>query len=64
VAWLITSIGNLLKKQNFEWFMPEISENFNKGFYESLNTPVLPRNILRHFQTNPTSQDIEKDCIL
>jgi hypothetical protein len=63
-TWLITSIGNFLKKQDFDWFMPEFSDNFNKGFYENLNTLVLPRNILMHFQTNPSNQDIEKDCIL
>jgi hypothetical protein len=61
-TWLITSIGNFLKQQNLEWFMPEISQNFNKGFYESLNSLVLPRNILMHFQSNPTNQDIERDC--
>jgi len=63
-TWLITSLGNLSKKQDFEWFMPEISQNFSKGFYENLNTLVLPRNIFAHFQNNPTSQDIERDCIL
>ncbi|MCX6269178.1 MAG: hypothetical protein NTW16_17795 [Bacteroidetes bacterium] len=63
-TWLITSIGNFLKQQNFEWFIPEISENFNKGFYENLNSLVLPRNILMHFQSNPTDQDIERDCIV
>ncbi len=63
-TWLITSIGNFLKQQDFEWFMPEISENFNKGFYENLNSLVLPRNIHMHFQSNPTDQDIERDCIV
>jgi len=62
-TWLIRSIGNLFAENNLEWFMPELKENFDKTFYNSLDFWVPERNEIGHYQINLTQEDIEKRCV-
>ncbi|MCU0462203.1 MAG: hypothetical protein MUF36_09355 [Bacteroidales bacterium] len=62
-AWLIRGIGNIFEEQKTEWFMPEMSENFNGKFYNALDFWIPERNEIGHYQINLTQEDIEKRCV-
>lgn len=62
-AWLIRAVGNLYQDLKLEWFMPEISENFDKKFYAALDFWVPERNEIGHYQINLTQEEIEKRCV-
>jgi hypothetical protein len=62
-SWLIRSIGNLYQESKIEWFMPEMSENFNKKFFQALDFWVPERNEIGHYQINLTQEEIEKRCV-
>jgi len=62
-TWMIRAIGNLYHDTKQEWFMPEISENFDKKFYAALDFWVPERNEIGHYQINLTLEEIEKRCV-
>ncbi len=62
-TWLIRAVGNLYQDTKQEWFMPEISENFDKKFYAALDFWVPERNEIGHYQINLTQEEIEKRCV-
>lgn len=62
-TWLIRAIGTLMPEKNIPWFMPEMSENFDKKFYAALDFWVPERNEIGHFQINLTNEEIEKRCV-
>jgi hypothetical protein len=62
-SWLIRSIGNLYQQNKLQWFMPEMSENFDNKFYASLDFWVPERNEIGHYQINLTQEEIERRCI-
>jgi hypothetical protein len=62
-TWMIRAMGNLFQDQKIEWFMPEISECFDKKFYNALDFWVPERNEIGHYQINLTAEDIEKRCV-
>lgn len=62
--WLIKSLGNILKKQNIPWFMPEITTGMNEKFHQTLDFFVQQRNEHAHFQSNPSKSDVEMKCVL
>jgi len=62
-TWLIRALGNLYKEQNLEWFMHELSDNFDKKFYNDLDFWVPERNEIGHYQINLTQEEIEKRCV-
>ncbi|KPK86743.1 MAG: hypothetical protein AMS27_04385 [Bacteroides sp. SM23_62_1] len=62
-TWMIRAVGNLYQDAKQEWFMPEISENFDKKFYAALDFWVPERNEIGHYQINLTQEEIEKRCV-
>lgn len=62
-SWLIRSVGNIFQYQNIEWFMPEMSENFDKKFYAALDFWVPERNEIGHYQINLNLEEVEKRCV-
>jgi hypothetical protein len=62
-TWLTRAIGNLYQDIKQEWFIPEISENFDKKFYAALDFWVPERNEIGHYQINLTQEEIEKRCV-
>ena len=62
-SWLIRTIGKLYDESDCGWFMEEMSENFNKKFYASLDFWVPERNEIGHYQINLTQREIEKRCV-
>jgi hypothetical protein len=62
-TWLIRAIGTYIQEKNIPWFMPEMTENFDKKFYAALDFWVPERNEIGHFQINLTNEEIEKRCV-
>jgi hypothetical protein len=62
-TWLIRGIGNLMAEMKHEWFMPEMTENFDRKFYAALDFWVPERNEIGHYQINLTIEDIERRCV-
>ena len=62
-AWLIRAIGTYYKEKIVPWFLPEMSENFDKKFFAALDFWVPERNEIGHYQINLTNQEIEKRCV-
>jgi len=62
-TWLIRAIGTLMQEKGIHWFMPEMSENFDKKFYAALDFWVPERNEIGHYQINLTTEEIEKRCV-
>lgn len=62
-TWLIRAIGTLMQEKGIQWFMPEMSENFDKKFYAALDFWVPERNEIGHYQINLTTEEIEKRCV-
>lgn len=62
-TWIIRAIGNIFADQKIDWFIPEISENFDNKFYNALDFWVPERNEIGHYQINLTQEDIEKRCV-
>jgi len=62
-TWLIRAIGNLMQEKGVQWFMPEVSESFDKKFYAALDFWVPERNEIGHYQINLTNEEIEKRCV-
>jgi len=62
-TWIIRAICSLYRENNQEWFIPEISENFDKKFYAALDFWVPERNEIGHYQINLTQEEIEKRCV-
>jgi hypothetical protein len=62
-SWMIRSIGNIFQDQKVEWFMPEMSDCFDRKFYGALDFWVPERNEIGHYQINLTQEEIEKRCV-
>ena len=62
-SWLIRTIGNLYREAGSDWFMPEMSENFDKKFFALLDFWIPERNEIGHYQINLTQREIEKRCV-
>ena len=62
-SWMIRAIGNIIREQNVEWFIPEMSVSFDNKFYGALDFWVPERNEIGHYQINLTQEDIEKRCV-
>lgn len=62
-AWLIRAIGSIIQENGITWFMPEMSENFDRKFYAALDFWVPERNEIGHYQINLTNEEIEKRCV-
>jgi hypothetical protein len=62
-TWLIRAVGNYVQEKGIQWFMPEMSENFDKKFYAALDFWVPERNEIGHYQINLTNEEIEKRCV-
>ncbi len=62
-TWLIRAMGSLVKEKSVEWFLPEMSQNFDNKFYAALDFWVPERNEVGHYQINLTQEDIEKRCV-
>lgn len=62
-TWLVRAIGTLVQDNSVTWFMPEMSENFDKKFYAALDFWVPERNEIGHYQINLTNEEIEKRCV-
>ncbi|MFH0841934.1 MAG: hypothetical protein V1903_04855 [Bacteroidota bacterium] len=62
-TWLIRAIGTFMQEKGIPWFMPEMSENFDKKFYAALDFWVPERNEIGHYQINLTNEEIEKRCV-
>lgn len=62
-SWMIRAIGKMFADQKVEWFMPEMSENLDNKFYNSLDFWVPERNEIGHYQINLTQEEIEKRCV-
>lgn len=62
-SWIIRSVGNIYNSQSAEWFIPEMKDNFDKNFYNSLDFWIPERNEIGHYQINLTAEDIEKRCV-
>ena len=62
-AWLIRMVGKIYEEQKVEWFLPEITNEFDNKFYASLDFWVPERNEIGHYQINLTQEDIEKRCV-
>jgi hypothetical protein len=62
-SWMIRAIGNIFQEKKIEWFMPEMSENFDNKFYNALDFWIPERNEIGHYQINLTQEDIEKRCV-
>jgi hypothetical protein len=62
-TWMIRAIGSLMQERSAIWFMPEMSENFDKKFYAALDFWVPERNEIGHYQINLTNEDIERRCV-
>jgi hypothetical protein len=62
-TWLIRAIGTFMQDKSIPWFMPEMTENFDRKFYAALDFWVPERNEIGHFQINLTNEEIEKRCV-
>lgn len=62
-TWLIRAIGTFMQEKSIPWYMPEMSENFDKKFYAALDFWVPERNEIGHYQINLTNEEIEKRCV-
>lgn len=62
-SWMIRAIGKMFADQKVEWFMPEMSQNLDNKFYNSLDFWVPERNEIGHYQINLTQEEIEKRCV-
>lgn len=62
-AWLIRAIGTFMQEKGIRLFISEMSENFDRKFYNALDFWVPERNEIGHYQINLTNEDIEKRCV-
>ncbi len=62
-TWLIRAMGSLVKDKCVEWFLPEMSENFDNKFYAALDFWVPERNEVGHYQINLNQEEIERRCV-
>ena len=62
-TWMLRSMCNMYNDNNMNWFMPEISENFDKKFLNALDFWVPERNEIGHYQINLSQEEIEKRCV-
>ena len=62
-AWLIRTVGNLIKENRVTWFLTEMGENFDGYFYGALDFWVPERNEVGHYQINLTQEEIERRCV-
>jgi hypothetical protein len=62
-TWLIRTIGNMIRDQKTEWFVPEIAETFDDKLYNALDFWVPERNEIGHYQINLTQEEIERRCV-
>jgi hypothetical protein len=62
-TWLIRAMGSLVKDKGVEWFLPEMSQNFDNKFYAALDFWVPERNEVGHYQINLTQEEIERRCV-
>jgi hypothetical protein len=62
-AWLIRAIGNVFRKEDLQWFMPEMNAVLTDNFYKGLDFWVPERNEIGHYQINLTQEEIEKRCV-
>jgi len=62
-TWLIRAIGTFMQEKGIAWFMPEMSDSFDKKFYAALDFWVPERNEIGHYQINLTNEEIEKRCV-
>ena len=62
-TWLIRAAGTFMQEKGMQWFMPEMSDNFDKKFYAALDFWVPERNEIGHYQINLTNEEIERRCV-
>lgn len=62
-TWLIRAVGTFMQEKGMKWFMPEMSDNFDKKFFAALDFWVPERNEIGHYQINLTNEDIERRCV-
>jgi len=62
-CWLIRTLATAYSEQKIEWFLPEMTEKFDKKFFADLDFWVPERNEIGHYQINLSEVEIEKRCV-
>lgn len=61
--WLISSIGNIFKREGLDFFLPELAVFDNRSSLKKVNLLLQDRNELSHHLVNPSLDDIDVKCV-